>query len=166
MVNWNTVSTIKIFLNSTTFAFPFLSYLNANNFSSLMAVNIFFKIYIMCILILSHTLYWGSYPWNWARLILGNPVFSTVPNTFWVLSEKKNGKFTLLINGCVIWIVVYNLGPIHKIFKTNPYWEKYSYWEKVIETVIKIWHCCSIKICGQYTYLTEYGMQYIVYINL
>lgn len=56
MVNSNTVSTIKIFLNSTTLAFPFLSYLNANSFSSLMAVNIFFKIFIMCILIISHVI--------------------------------------------------------------------------------------------------------------
>lgn len=87
-----------------------------------MAINIFFKIFIMCIPILSHKLYWGL-------------ILEIEPGSFGgilclvqcLTLTEKNGKFTLLINGCVICLVVYNLGAVHKIVVTNPYWEKYNY---------------------------------------
>ena len=109
MANSNTSSTIKIFVIRTTLLFPFSHSSDANHFSSLMAVNIFLKIFIICVLVLCPLLYWGSYPRNWALLFLGDPVFSIVPNVYELLTEYMEDSLNKSLS--VMWIVVCDPSP-------------------------------------------------------
>ena len=71
--------TIKVLLIDTILPLPFPNSSDANNFSSLVSVNIFLKIFIVCVL----RYYIGGPTLGIeALLILGTPVFSTVPDTY------------------------------------------------------------------------------------
>ena len=87
VVNSNIFSTIKIFLNSIPLTFLFSHSSNTNNFSSLVVVNIFFKYLLRTYLFCLAYITLGTYPWSWAWLILGNPVFSIVSGTYFFLSN-------------------------------------------------------------------------------